>query len=159
MRTVSLNNIENPVYTSIGSSGGYVFTPNKYQNFVIPITRRQVTLEDSLLGYYPPAKQMQVLAFMEGIVNSYDVVGDNYGTVGLDVDIAISENIYQYQRRVFNVFELVGTLGGIFEVFDIVFGLLIGALSGRMFKKELQNEILKAERQYLELKTMIKELK
>lgn len=96
----------------------------------VDASKIELTLEDSLLGYYPPA---DVITF-----NRFESNGVFYeGISTFAFSIAFKNNgheTYQYKRKVFNIFELTGILGGIFEVLDIGFGMMISVISSFIFK-------------------------
>ena len=52
--------------------------------------------------------------------------------------IGLGEKTNQFGRRVLNVFEVTGLIGGIYEVLDIVIGTLIGFAYSFAFKVELK---------------------
>ena len=52
--------------------------------------------------------------------------------------IELGERTNQFGRRVLNVFEVTGLIGGIYEVLDIVIGTLIGFAYSYAFKVELK---------------------
>lgn len=62
-------------------------------------------------------------------------------TLTILVDFRLSAKIDQYRRSVLSLLEVTGILGGIFEVFDIVFGSCIGFVTAYFFKNELHERI------------------
>ena len=66
--------------------------------------------------------------------------------------------IDQHNRRVLNILEVTGILGGIFEIFEIGFGFLLGVYASYVFKREMYLDILNAQNKYLKLEDSINKL-
>lgn len=158
LKSVTLNDIDNPIRWTVAEFGRYMLKANTDQRYLVKMQRIEATLEDSLISYYPPDKELSILTLGKGSFSTVDYA-DNSGITGIQIGITLGSDIRQFHRKVYNIFELIGTLGGIFEVFDLFFGFILGSLSGYMFKRDLKNNILRAETQYQELKAMIEELK
>ena len=71
----------------------------------------------------------------------------------------LSNEIFQHQRKIMNVLEISGFLGGIFEIFEIIFGFCIGTISSFSFKKTIISEIKQSKLQYLQIKHQLEQLK
>ena len=56
----------------------------------------------------------------------------------LSCAIVLGEQTNQFGRKVLNFLEVTGIVGGIFEIWDIVFGSFIGFAYSYMFKRELK---------------------
>ena len=54
------------------------------------------------------------------------------------VYFSLGDQIHQYRRKVLNFLEVSGILGGIFEIWDLVLGALIGLIYSYLFKRELK---------------------
>jgi hypothetical protein len=72
---------------------------------------------------------------------------------------SISTDVKQYKRKVFNILELTGIIGGIFELFEILISLTIGVITSCWFKRELNKDIQKANLQYNIIKTQFEEMR
>lgn len=59
--------------------------------------------------------------------------------------LAVDPQIDAYSRKVLPLLEVTGTLGGIFEIFEICAGLFIGFISKYMLRMSLYKDILKAD--------------
>jgi hypothetical protein len=110
------------------------------------------------LGYFPtPVKEN----FLQLSINNYPEYHDrdNLTTVTIISVFSLSPEDGIYEGKVYNIFELTGTLGGIFEVFDLFFGFILGSISSYMFRKDLKKDILKSEKEYLSIKLSLEELR
>jgi hypothetical protein len=119
----------------------------------------ELTKEDDLLGFNPFVDQEQLISIAEKTEMMLHTNLEIGITTFFLIDFKFSSNVIQYKRKVFNILELTGILGGIFEVFDIAFGFILGGLSSLMFKKDLREDVAKAEEQYNSLKITIEELR
>ena len=54
---------------------------------------------------------------------------------------------------------MIGFLGGLFELFEISFGLILGFISSYYFKKEIINELKKGRKEYEKLLVQFEKLK
>ena len=63
---------------------------------------------------------------------------DGIMDLGFKWTIGLGSRINKYERKVLNFLEVTGTVGGIFEIWDIIFGSFIGFAYSYMFKKELK---------------------
>ena len=55
--------------------------------------------------------------------------------------IVISSNKFQYKCKVLNFLEVTGIIGGLFELFEVVFGIIIGIVSSYSLRGQLIEEI------------------
>jgi hypothetical protein len=105
----------------------------------ISIKRIELSLEDDIIGISPFGNDISM--------NDFDAMTSAHFqdfTDSAKIIIYVSNDshyVYQGKRRVLNILEIFGTLGGVFQVFDIFFGVILGSLSTFMFKKELKKEV------------------
>jgi len=55
--------------------------------------------------------------------------------------VDLNSNTFQYKRKVFNFLEVTGIIGGLFELFEVVFGIIIGIISSYSLRGQLIDEI------------------
>lgn len=151
---INLNQINAPIESYLLGPFLSFFQGLNFQNQKYYIQKNELTLEDSLLFYINSPGTVNAITIDVPVIETYD-----YSTNSLDISFQMNPVLKQYRRKVFNILELTGTLGGIFEIFEILFGLTIGVFSSYKFKSELKGDIQKANKQYLELKKMFDELK
>ncbi|CAI2387199.1 unnamed protein product [Moneuplotes crassus] len=75
------------------------------------------------------------------------------GTISLDYEQTF------YERRVTDLLEVTGQLGGIFELYEIIGGFIIGWISSRALNNEIYENLEKAEKVYKSQVTILEELK
>jgi hypothetical protein len=157
---VDLNDIDGPIKDQITLLAAYT-SPGTIFQIVIGLLFDlvELTKEDGLLGFDPfiEPEHMMSISQEKTVTSHLDEALGN--TTFINIKLQLGPDILQYKRKVFNVFELTGILGGIFEVFDVAFGFILGSLSSFMFKKDLREDVIKAEKQYNSLKITIEELK
>ena len=64
-----------------------------------------------------------------------------------------------YRRKLLTVLEVTGFIGGLFELFEISFGLILGYISSYFFKQQIIQELKEGKKEYESLKTQFEELK
>ena len=72
--------------------------------------------------------------------------------------IEIGRDVYQYKRKVLNFLEVTGIIGGIFELFEVVFGIIIGMASSYSLRGQLIEEIKVNKKKNGELEKELKAL-
>ena len=55
----------------------------------------------------------------------------------VNIHFYLDTKIDYYERRSLTLFEAIGTIGGIFEIFNIYIGILVGIYSQSSFKKSI----------------------
>ena len=75
------------------------------------------------------------------------------------IQIKLSDTTNQYSRNLMNFYEVTGTLGGLFEIFEVGLGALIGIFSSYLFNRDFSNELLKVHIQYRKIQNELDELK
>jgi hypothetical protein len=57
------------------------------------------------------------------------------------INILMDIKVNQYERRVYSFYELIGSVGGFFEVFDVALFMFMGYLSNKILRYDLINTI------------------
>ncbi|CAI2387276.1 unnamed protein product [Moneuplotes crassus] len=82
-----------------------------------------------------------------------ETLGILSGTISLDYEQTF------YERRVTDLLEVTGQLGGIFELYEIIGGFIIGWISSRALNNEIYENLEKAEKVYKSQVAILEELK
>ena len=146
---MNLNDIENPISPYIENFGIYNLNPNFQTKIEVFIEPQEVTLEDSFLTLEPAKTH-----YFNKICDREKLIITNYNYHGLDarnyspmmIEVRISPNQYQYRRKVLGFLEVTGILGGLFELFEITIGIIIGSISSFTFRSQLIKEIIISEK-------------
>jgi hypothetical protein len=159
---IDLNEISEPVVKTVTSLSYESFVLGKINVVALEIQSLEAVYQDDLFGLeiFSP-KINKYIGFSDDDVKISSIslaVGEDEMSP-IYIQITMNADIEQFNRKVFNFLELTGILGGIFEVFDVFFGFIIGIIANRMFKSGVKEDIAKAQKQYVELKMMIDELK
>lgn len=134
--TVDLNDIANPVKQLLFTFfSEYILKSGQIYSLALYLYQIQLELDDNLIGVWSQAqtKTINVLADMSDS-QEIKLRDDELQFSTLKIHFKNIKTIEQYRRKFFNFFELTGILGGLFEIFDIGFGFLIGILSHHLFK-------------------------
>lgn len=158
---IDLDDIKDPIKKNMISLYRYN-NPNKngVVQLAFPVQIIELTKEDGLFGFDPFVPTEKILSFnpINNVITEFkDGSIENYTSI-LTI-LHLHTDTAQYKRKVFNFLELIGILGGIFGIFDLLFGMILGSMSTYMFKRDLKHDISEAERKYSSLKLMIEDLK
>jgi hypothetical protein len=156
-----LNDIDNPVNgLERAIISNLALTLEGMMTFELHLQQNELQLDDSLIGVWSQPEQISFTNIKDdGVGYSLHKYSSNDQPIHqLLIAFRDGQLIEQLKRKVFNIFELFGILGGLFEIFDVAFGFLIGIISHKFFKNELKTEIGKAQKQYDDLKVMINNL-
>ena len=146
---VNLNDIQNPISPYSEYLGHFNLQPSlqlKAEAFIEP---QEVTLEDNF--FIPESIQKhtfnKVCDRKKIIVTSKNYQGLNVvNPYPFSLEIGISPHKYQYRRKVLGFLEVTGILGGLFELFEVTIGILIGSISSFTFRDQLIKEILNSKK-------------
>lgn len=156
---LDLNDIGNPVKTNSIETVSFNMSNIIANVIMTSVEKVEYSLEDSLIGLNFIDNKEQFYRFSRGkYQDMYDLsyINSNYSQV--NIQIRLDPSVKQYRRKLFNLFELTGILGGVFELFDVFLGFILGSVSSYMFKQELAGDIKKAQTQYDSLKLKIEQL-
>ena len=111
---IDLNDIDNPIKTYIVSEMEFSFEPKSLSKTDIFIERNEVTLQDSWIFNLLESKPTHFNSFGKSKIRKTDYPFD-VGIYGTFI-FKLSDKTNQYRRKIGNLFEVAGILGGIFEV-------------------------------------------
>ena len=143
--------------------GQWSLSISSFTGILPQLNPHEVTLEDTIWFYLKEPDPIKFL--MLDRWNQVRTLGHNLAVEStftlkpLTFDIHLSESTTQYRRRVLTIFEVTGFLGGIFEIFEISVGILLGTFSYFAFKSNLENEIIKANIKYEQTLEEIRKMK
>jgi len=115
------------------------------------MTPYEVTLEDTIWFYFTEPDSLDFLKL--AVANEVEETKLIYTNPRLTIDtplsikISLSSQKVQYRRKVLTFFEVTGFLGGIFEIFEVTFGSIIGIISFYSFKRNIIKQIKEAKGQ------------
>ena len=98
----------------------------------ISVRKNEYTLYDSIFGFN--GDKSDVFYSIEK-TNVVPLSSDQVHLAQLN--FKIDDQIDQYERTVQTVFEVVGTIGGNYEILRIWFGLFVGMYTNKMFNNEV----------------------
>lgn len=157
---VDLNDIENPFKTVILQPKKMFSKKFRRSYYSAKIQINEVFLEDSYWFYLYPPEPKRILTMneisLESILDAENT--DFPGTYGSQILIDLNPKVEQYKRNVLTFLEVTGILGGIFELFEIIIGFLVGILTSYHFKRDLRAEIRVQEEKYQQLKNQIDDI-
>ena len=152
-----LNDIENPFKTYIISNLGFGLTPGIYHSKDIFIERNEVTLQDDWIFNLLESKPTHFNSVGQTTPNNipFPLEDKIYGLIS----IRLSDKTNQFRRKIGNLFEVTGIIGGIFEVLQIAIGTLLGFLSHYIKNKDMMRDLKNAQQELLNLKEVINTIK
>ena len=133
---VDLNDLDQPIKTLYTNDIYYSFGNDpQSKNFHYSIEKNEVSLDDHIWNSIlePPKIKFNSLR----LAKTTSIQASDFNQE-VQVFFNLGDRINQYGRRVLNMFEVTGLIGGIYEVLDIVIGTLIGFIYSYAFKVELK---------------------
>ncbi|CAI2387131.1 unnamed protein product [Moneuplotes crassus] len=155
-RYIDLNDIENPIKKYYDRPFQIQYKENKRIIVKFKLRKHEVILEDS---FFPLPWDTEPKYFNS--IEDFEIFEENIGieSSGLVyVQISRDPQVDQHQRRILNFLEVTGVLGGIFEIFELGFGVLLGLYSSLMFKRKIYKDLLKYEDKFKLMQKCIKNL-
>ena len=158
-----LNDLKQPIKPYLGDLGFWPLNPYKRLSIRPTIERHELDLQDSIFTYFSNEEPLvfnkvwerESVTFATQEFFQQDVLYQSL----VSIDIGIATNVYQSKRKVLTIFEVTGFLGGIFELFEIIFGFILGTISSYTFKRQILDELKESRDQYLELKAQLDDLR
>lgn len=154
--SINLDDMDSPVSRNYG----HLFEAQLSENYttILPlsIVKIELSLEDDIIGVSPFSKDISMNDF-DARMASPSLDFNDKGKILIYVSNN-SHYVYQAKRKVLNLFEIFGTVGGIFQIFDVFFGIILGYLSTYNFKRELKREIVNSENELDKLRLKIKNI-
>ena len=129
------SDIENPVKYHLDESYYMTLQFNAAYIMNMYVRKNEYTLYDSIFGL--PNEKSDMFYTIE----KSQVVPVLFNEVYLaQVSFHIDHQIDEYERTVQNIFEVVGTIGGNYEILRIIFGLFLGIYTDNMFIRNISNK-------------------
>lgn len=151
---VDLNDIENPIKDYRFQKEDY-YDWNRAGAILIKIRHNEVYLEDSLFSLFEASpvsfNSVSEVEILKGPASE--------GFGGFFIRIEVDPVVNQYKRQVLTLLEVTGVLGGMFEIFEITCGIIIGLFSSMVFKNELTKELRNANDRALKVAKEFDKLK
>ncbi|CAI2362183.1 unnamed protein product [Moneuplotes crassus] len=160
---VDLNDIDSPIKEYVDRLDTTDLHPKVKMYPHINIEKHELILEDSwwLTVSEPDPIKFNKVCEKEKIekFQTFYMDTDTVARSAYWVQIQVSPDIFQYRRKIFTFLELTGILGGIFEIFEVSFALLLGLFYNYFSKKSLLKEIHKSMKQLESTRRELDEIK
>lgn len=136
---IDLTDIENPIKRKFDEDI-YVKTQiDKFNSIDVYLSKTEYTLYDNPLW----ASEISKEGFYYDVERASNSFGDLSGRFFGRLSVKMSNKVNIVERHVFSFFDLIGTIGGFFELFDISLGIILGYLGAKMYKHSLLNSVSK----------------
>ena len=129
------NDIENPVKYHFDDNNVLILNSQSYEVQYLLARKNEYVLNDNKFGLsgsesgiFYSLKRGAQMTFIQEYTN----------ILGL-VIIKLDDQIDRYERSLPTVIEAFGVIGGIYEIFKVLFRLLIGIYTTRRFSNEVSN--------------------
>lgn len=155
--TVDLDSISEPLKEHPSSIGQWFLEPNKIYYKHIDFNKIKYDFKDSFMGNLGKSKQGQTHDSHKTTTTVYNTTtGFNFPNVNVYLDMSIY--LYQYNRKVMNLLDVAGNLGGLLETIFILSALFIGSLTLICYyletKAKYKSECEELEKQRIEFEKM-----
>ncbi|CAI2363173.1 unnamed protein product [Moneuplotes crassus] len=157
-RYVDLNDIDNPIKRFYDDEIELVFKQNKHVLVDLKLRQHEVILEDSLLPTFSDPDPIYFNSIEDYKYSEEEIDDPGYFYGKVQIRIRKDSQVEQHRRKVLNFLEVTGILGGLFEVFEIGVGVLIGLYSSFIFKRSLYKDISKYEQKFEAMEKCIAKL-
>ncbi|CAI2361198.1 unnamed protein product [Moneuplotes crassus] len=155
-RYIDLNNIDNPIQKYYDEPFQIQYKEDKRTTVKFKLRKHEVILEDSFFPLPWDTEPKYFNSIEDFQIFEENIVSGSFGTVR--VEISRDPQVDQHQRRVLNFLEVTGVLGGIFEIFELGFGVLLGLYSSLMFKRKIYKDLVKYEEKFKLMQKCIENL-
>lgn len=133
---LDFKDIENPIKRKI-SDTQYVMTDlSKFTYYEMHVNNNEYELYDNLIWSDTVTKTGEFLTFDK---NTQGVLPNNSDDNFMIIDFKQSDKVNQYERHVYTFFDLMGNIGGFFEIFEIAFAVFVGYFSSKIYEHSLLN--------------------
>jgi len=128
-----LDNVIKPLYAPLELIS--FLTGHFKSEIELGIEKNEINLEDNWweILSLPEKIKFNTIQFLTKQTSRYSI-RENF----ILINVILKGQTNQFGRKVLGVLEVTGVVGGIFELFDILVGTLIGFIYSYMFKKELK---------------------
>lgn len=152
---VDLEDIENPIKNYTNSIYETYYQWGKDAFVYLKVKKNEVYLEDSLFPLFNKVKPK--IFYSISFEKSNEITNTNpyYGDVPLpgfiNVRVTIDPEVDQYRRKLLNFLEVLGIVGGVFELLEVLGGFFVGILSYVYTKREISRSLAKFEQEFRKL--------
>ncbi|CAI2361144.1 unnamed protein product [Moneuplotes crassus] len=156
-RYVDLNDIENPIKPYFDKVYQIQYKMDRHVKIEFKLRRHEVVLEDAFFTLPWDSEPMYFNSLEDyDYQEEYLDVNDNTGRISITI---IKDPIVdQHRRRVLNFLEVTGILGGLFEIFELGFGMVLGLYSSMLFKRRIYKDIQKYQDKFDKMEKCIQQL-
>ena len=128
------NDIDNPVKYHFDDNS-IVLNSAGYNILEISVRKNEYTLNDNLLGL-TNSESGVFYSFIKGSTTSFP---SEIPLISGLIQITLDDQVDRYERSVATVIEAFGVIGGIYELFKVVFRLLFGIYTSKKFYREVSS--------------------
>ena len=126
--------IQNPIKKYLQEIDVAPLTPEVSQNIFIDVNKNKAELKDSwFLSSYSEETEFYTNTYR----SSYATGLDQHDGYLLSVRFMLDGKMNIYERTAFNILELIGLLGGVYEIIELVLKLLLSSLSQKILLNSL----------------------
>ena len=127
------SDIENPIKYHVDNSN-YLYLNYGTTYFMdMYVRKNEYTLYDSIFGSNHKSD------IFYSVEKSRIIPKGSNQLILAQVSFLVDEQIDQYERTVQTVIEVIGTIGGNYEILRIIFGLFVGMYTSKMFNQTIAN--------------------
>ena len=128
------DDLQNPVKTYLHDIDVAPLTPGVSQNIYIDVNQNKAELND---GWFLNTDSKEIEFYTNQYRSSFATGLDQYDGYVLIAKFTLDGKMNIYERTAFNLLELFGLLGGVYEIIELVLRLLLSSLSQKIFLNSL----------------------
>ena len=132
------DDLENPVKTYIHSIDAAPLTPYISQNLAVNVNQNKAILND---GWFFSSNTEEIEFYTNQYSSSFATSLTQFEGYLFLAQFRLDGKMSIYERTSFNFIELFGMLGGIYEIIELTFSLLLSSLSQKMFYNSLLSKL------------------
>ena len=129
------SDIDNPVKYHLESSHFLVLNNDYFYIMNMFVRKNEYTLNDNVFGF-----QESKSGVFYSLVNSRTLPTSSNGADFAHIYFNLDSQIDQYERTVQTLFEVIGTIGGNYEILRISIGLFLAIYTNKMLSHEVNNK-------------------
>ena len=126
--------IDDPIKYHIDDSHYFTVTPNLFHTVEMYVRKNEYNLHDSIFGTSKP-KSGVFYTIQNSRTLSSESDGISFGYVSFELDAQTD----QYQRNVRTISDVIGIIGGNYEILRILFSLILSSYTSKMLSYEIYN--------------------
>ncbi|CAI2359692.1 unnamed protein product [Moneuplotes crassus] len=149
---VDLNDIDNPIKYRTTNYNFYNTSEGGFTMY-FKLVKNEVILEDSYWPTWRIWTEPNPIVFYTLELHH----GSAFHEKQFKIVIETGDEVRQYRRKFLSFLEVTGTIGGIFELIEIIFGFAIGIYSSYMFKRDLTKYLDQASHEVEQIEGVLHE--